>query len=217
MRKLATRNLRRQQLMAQHDAIRALGESVLEMMRLACPHASLQLEPQTAFAFASFNTLINTTPPPQEGFYLCLWRVGISGMPRMLPPRHARGGLVFKPSLPLDLYFLLLPIARSADKQAQMLGWALGFMHTLPPLTGETINRYTKGSPSVFAAEESVELIADPLATADYLALWDRVKSGFQAGMTYVARAVLIDSDQIEPQSALVTEREFGMRRSGSA
>lgn len=202
--------------MAQHDAIRALGESVLEMMRLACPLNDLQLEPQTAFAFASFNALINTTPAPPEGFYLCLWRVGISGMPRMLPPRRMPGGLVFKPSLPLDLYFLLLPIAGSADKQAQMLGWALGFMHTLPPLTGETINRYAKGSPNVFAAVESVELIADPLATADYLALWDRVKSGFQAGMTYVARAVLIDSEQAEPQGALVTQRDFRMRRSGN-
>lgn len=202
--------------MAQHDAIRALGESVLEMMRLACPFSDLQLDSQTAFAFASFNTLVSATPPP-EGFYFCLWRVGISGMPRMLPPRRTRDGAMFRPSLPLDLYFLLLPIAKSADKQAQMLGWALGFMHTLPPLTGETINRYTKGSPTVFAAEESVELIADPLATADYLALWDRVKSGFQAGMTYVARMVLIDAEQPEPLGALVTERVLGMRRPGGA
>jgi hypothetical protein len=203
--------------MAHYNAIRSLGESVLELMRQACPLADLQLEPQTPFALVSFNTLLAVTPPPEDGFYLCLWRVGISGMPRMLPPRRTRDGRVYTPSLPLDLYFLLLPLAKGADKQAQMLGWALGFMHTLPALTGETINRYTKGSPMVFAPEESVEMIADPLATADYLALWDRVKSGFQAGMTYVARMVLIDSDQPDPQSALVTERVFGMSRPGGA
>ncbi len=202
--------------MAQYDAIRALGESVLEMMRLACPLAALQLEPQTAFSFASLNALINATPP-QEGFYLCVWRVGIGGMPRMLPPRRARDGKLYKPSVALDLYFLLLPIAKSADKQAQMLGWVLGFMNTLAPLTGETINRYAKGDVTVFAAEESVELIADPLPTADYLALWDRIKSGFQAGMTYVARMVLIDSDQTETEGALVTERVLDMRRPGDA
>lgn len=198
--------------MAQYDAIRALGESVLEMMRLACPLAHLQLEPQTAFAFASLNSLINTTPP-LEGFYLCVWRVGIGATPRMLPPRRARDGQLFKPSLGLDLYFLLLPISKSADKQAQMLGWVLGFMNTLAPLTGETINQYAKGSPTIFAPEESVELIADPLPTADYLALWDRIKSGFQCGMTYVARMVLIDSEQLDPQGALVTERVLEMRR----
>jgi predicted ATPase len=67
--------------------------------------------------------------------------------------------------------------------------------------------------PAVFAADEAVELIADPLATADYLALWDRVKTGFQAGMTYVARMVLIDSEQPEVQGRLVSEREFGWHR----
>jgi len=203
--------------MARYDAIRAIGESVLEMMRDACPIADLQFTTPPRFELASFNALIDTAAPPPEGFYLCLWRVGIGGMPRNLPPRRSRDGQVFKPSLPLDLYFLLLPIAKSADRQAQMLGWALGFMHNLPALTGETINRYTKGQPAVFAAEESVELIADPLATADYLALWDRVKSGFQAGMTYVARMVLIDSDQPEAQGALVTERVFGLRQPGAA
>ncbi|WP_085314788.1 Pvc16 family protein [Derxia lacustris] len=203
--------------MARYDAIRAIGESVLEMMRDACPVAELQFPAPPKFELASFNTLVDAQTPPPEGFYLCLWRVGIGGMPRNLPPRRTRDGLVFRPSLPVDLYFLLLPVARSADRQAQMLGWVLGFMHDLPALTGETINRYTKGGPAVFAAEESVELIADPLSIADYLALWDRVKSGFQAGMTYVARMVLIDSDRPEAQGALVTERQLGLRRPGAA
>ncbi len=199
--------------MARSNAIRAIGESVLEMMREVCPLAELQLDTQTKFEFASFNTLIDHTRPP-EGFYLCLWRVGIGGMPRHLPPRRDRVGRVFKPSLPLDLYFLLLPVAGTADKQTSMLGWALGFMHDLPSLNGETINRYTKGTPAIFDPEETVELIADPLSTADYLALWDRVKTGFQAGMTYVARMVLIDSEQAEVSGGLVTERRFDLARS---
>lgn len=198
--------------MARYEAIRAVGESVLSVMRDACPLADLQLGTDAKFEFAFFNTLVAESPPP-EGFYFCLWRVGIGGTPRRLPPRRDRDGQVFKPSLPLDLYFLLLPVASSADKQALMLGWALRFMNELPALSGETINRYTKGEPTVFDATESVELIADPLATADYLALWDRVKTGFQAGMTYVARMVLIDSEQPESQGRLVTEREFGMQR----
>ena len=56
-------------------------------------------------------------------------------------------------------------------------------------------------------------VVADTLTTADYLALWDRVKTGFPAGMAYVARMVLIDSDQPEVQGRLVTEREFGLRQ----
>ena len=198
--------------MASYQAIRAIGESVLALMQDACPLAALQLQAGARFEHASFNTLV-ADPRPAEGFYLCLWRVGIGGSPRRLPPRRTPTGELFRPSLPVDLHYLLLPIAASADKQALMLGWALGFMNDLPALAGQTINRYTKGEPTVFAAGESVELIADPLSTADYLALWDRVKTGFQAGMTYVARMVLIDSEQSEVQARLVSERQFDVHR----
>lgn len=201
--------------MAQYAAIRAVGESVLELMREACPVADLQLDASPKFELASLGSLTEGQAVPAEGFYLVLWRVGIGGSPRNLPPRRTRDGRVFKPSLPVDLYFLMLPIAAKADKQTQMLGWALAFLHQLPALSGELINRYTKGSPAVFQPEESVELIADPLSIVDYLSLWDRVKTGFQAGMTYVARMVLIDIDQPEPSGALVTQRRFDLGTPG--
>lgn len=197
--------------MAQYAAIRAVGESVLELMREACPVADLQLGAAAKFELASLGSLTEGQAQPAEGFYLILWRVGIGGSPRNLPPRRGRDGRLFKPSMPVDLYFLMLPISATADKQTQMLGWAMAFLHQLPTLTGETINRYTKGSPTVFQPEETVELIADPLNTVDYLSLWDRVKSGFQAGMTYVARMVLLDIDQPESTGAPVTERRFGL------
>lgn len=202
---------------AKYQAIRAVGESVLEMMREACPLADLQLGPAPKFELASLGSLTDPQTPPADGFYLVLWRVGIGGMPRNLPPRRHRDGRLFRPSLPLDLYFLLLPVAASADKQTQMLGWALSFMQQLPALSGATLNRYTKGGPAVFEPEEAVELIADPLGTTDYLSLWDRVKTGFQAGMTYVARMVLIDSEQLQSQGVLVTERQFGLQKPGPA
>ncbi len=201
--------------MAQYNARRAVGESVLELMREACPVADLQLNPAPAFELASLGSLTEGQAPPADGCYLILWRRGIGRSPRNLPPRRARDGRLYKPSLPVDLYFLMLPVASRPDKQTQMLGWALTFLHQLPALSGEVINRYTKGSPAIFQPEESVELIADPLSTVDYLSLWDRVKSGFQAGMTYVARMVLLDLDQPEPTGALVTERRFGLGARG--
>ncbi|MBI3347815.1 MAG: DUF4255 domain-containing protein [Burkholderiales bacterium] len=201
--------------MAQYAAIRAVGESVLELMREACPVADLQLGASPKFELASLGSLTDGQAAPAEGFYLVLWRVGIGGSPRNLPPRRGRDGRLYKPSLPVDLYFLMLPVSPTADKQTQMLGWALAFLHQLPALGGEVINRYTKGSPAVFQPEESVVLIADPLGTVDYLSLWDRVKTGFQAGMTYVARMVLLDIDQPEPGGAPVVERRFGLGAGG--
>ena len=37
------------------------------------------------------------------------------------------------------------------------------------------------------------------------------MKTGFQAGMTYVTRMVLLDIDQPESFGAPVTERRFGL------
>jgi hypothetical protein len=200
--------------MANYDAIRVLGEGLLGLMREQCPLVDLDLAVDASFALASLPAL-SATAPLQNGFHLCLWRVGISGSPRNLPPRRSPSGLK-RPSLPLDLHYLLVPAAADAGKQARMLGWAMRFMHDLPTISGETINRYVGGAPSVFDPGESVELIADPLAPADYLALWDRVKTVFQGGMTYLARMVLIDSELPEDTGRLVNERVLDLRRKGT-
>lgn len=197
--------------MANYDAIRVLGEGLLGLMREQCPLAELELEPDADFV-QTFLPALAAHVPLKNGFHLCLWRVAISGSPRNLPPRRTPSGLR-RPSLPLDLHYLLVPAGGDAGKQARMLGWALRFMHDLPSLSGEMLNRYVPGTPNVFGPGESVELIADPLVPADYLALWDRVKNVFQGGMTYVARMVLIDSELPEDAGGLVGERVLDLRR----
>ena len=203
--------------MASFDAVRALGEALLELMRERCPLAELDLAAGAAFTLPSYASLGGAagSTAPAEGFHLCLWRTTVSGMPRNLPPRRAADGTLMRSSLPLDLHYLLLPVAADGRKQARMLGWALRFMHELPVLSGPVINRYAPGG-GAFADHETVELIADPLPLADHLALWDRLKAGFQPGMTYVARMVLIDSDQPEPGSRRVAERQFDLGRLGA-
>ena len=85
------------------------------------------------------------------------WAVAVFGL----------ANLVFSLSHWFWLSIVALAVAGAADKQTQMLGWALAFLHQLPTLSGEVINRYTQGSPAVFQPEETVELIADPLSMAE--------------------------------------------------
>lgn len=177
---------------------------------------ALELGPESEFKLASFASLSGSAKLP-DGFRLCLWRVAISGMPRHLPPRRRADGTLMRSPLPVDLHYLLLPVATDAAKQARMLGWALRFMHDLPTLSGAVINRHAPGG-DAFGEQETVEFIADALPVADQLTLWDRLKSGFQPCMTYVARMVLIDSDQPEPAHKLVRTREFDIGcRSGDS
>ena len=50
--------------MAQYAAIRAVGESVLELMREACPVADLQLGASPKFELASLGSLTEGQAPP---------------------------------------------------------------------------------------------------------------------------------------------------------
>jgi hypothetical protein len=71
--------------MAGRQAIRAVGEIVLSIMREGCPFTALQVGPDAKFEFAFFNTVVADTPPP-EGYCFCLWRVAIGGTPRPKRP-----------------------------------------------------------------------------------------------------------------------------------
>ena len=198
-------------MMATHDAIRSLGDAVLALMREACPLAELELAPGTPFDAAT-PRLFAAATAPADGFYLLLWRVAISGSPRSLPPRRRPDGTLGGPPLPVDLQYLLLPVAADAQRQARMLGWVLRFMHDLPVLGGALLNRYARGAPA-FGDDESVEFIADALPAADHLVVWDRLKAGFHPFMAYTARMVLIESARVESTGAPVTERVFELTK----
>jgi len=75
-----------------------------------------------------------------------------------------------------------------------LLGWAMRALEDLSVLPAHLLNHYAADD-GAFAADEAVELVCDPLALADWLTLWDKLKPNFAAGVTYTARTVLLDSD----------------------
>jgi hypothetical protein len=125
------------------------------------------------------------------GFSLMLYRVGINANLRNLPPRRDENGRRVRPSLPLDLHYLLTPWAIKADTQQQMLGWAMRFLEDRPVLPAGIVNSYVAGA---FRDEEAIEFVCDPLPVTDFFNLWEKLKPGMQTSVTYVARMVLLDS-----------------------
>ena len=59
------------------------------------------------------------------------------------------------------------------------------------------------------ARHDDLEVVCDPLQIADWLGLWDKLKPHLVIGMTYVARAVLLDSNVPLHSYAPVLERVF--------
>jgi hypothetical protein len=192
--------------MATWNAIAATSKALLAVLEDGFPRERFPISP--TFQLVQPPRLAGSEPLV-DGISLCLWRVAVNPR-RALPPRRTPDGRRMKPSLPLDLHYLLLPVASAADTQQRLFGWALRELEDHPVLASGELNRQL-AEPAVFAPDEAVELVADPLALADFLALWDKAKATLPLAMGYTARMLLIDSEIGLSEGPPVREREFLM------
>jgi hypothetical protein len=190
--------------MANYRAIAAASATILGLLRDRFPSADfggpLNIALYQAKDFAT---------PMKEGIAICLWRVAPNISRRALGPRTDILGRRFKPSLPVDLYYLLVPFADDAERQQRLLGWMLRAMHELGPLVASQLNHFLAES-DIFAEAESLDMVNDPLTIADQLTLWDRIKH-MPPSATYAMRMMLLDSEQSLDEYPIVTERELDM------
>ncbi|HYI40301.1 MAG TPA: Pvc16 family protein [Allosphingosinicella sp.] len=142
-----------------------------------------------------------------EGFGIVLWRVAVNAQLRARGPRTDPFGRRFKASLPLDLSFIVVPVAASAEKQLRMLGWLLREIEDSGTVTAAQFNEYL-GEDSIFSAAEDAEIVLDPLSVADQLTMWDRIRK-HPLIAHFQMRTVLIDSAQAIDEYGPVVERAF--------
>lgn len=192
--------------MASHRAIAAVSLALKGVLDRALP--------KDEFPDAEIKLLQATddTNGVADGVSLLLYRVAINSTQRNLPPRIAPDGNRVRPSLPVDLHYLLSAWSDDADTQQSLLGWAMRQLEDTPVLPGNLINPFMPGNP-VFRADESVELICDPLPLEQWLALRATLTAKAGASMTYIVRMVQIDSDKLMPDAERVRQRTFDVVR----
>jgi hypothetical protein len=176
--------------MATWNAIAATTRAILGLLEDAYPRDRFG-----KLAFAPFHTSdYGGDKAVPDGFTLCLYRVAVNGTLRNLPPRTTPEGTRYRPSLPLDLFYLLTPWAGDVEKQQRLLGWGMRQLEDHPILPSGLLNRYLK-EPDVFRADETVELVSDPVGLGDFTNLWDKLKPRMQTSAVYVVRSVVVDSE----------------------
>jgi Pvc16 N-terminal domain len=193
--------------MATYHAIAAIGAAIVRLLDDAA-----QAEPD--FSGATFKQALPSDFQGSLaglGALIYLYRVSANTARRNIPPRLRPDGRRSRPALPLDLHFLLSPWASDADTQLRLLGWAMRTLNDTPILPVGLLNG-ANPSPEAetFGPTESVELIYDPLNLQDLASLWDVIKPRTQAGATYVARLVAIDSAEDIILSEPVQTRDLG-------
>lgn len=148
--------------------------------------------------------------PMQDGFSVYLYRTAINATVRNRAPRRGPDGERYRPSLPLDLYFMITPWAQDVEQQLRMLGWVMRMMEDTGVLSPGHLNHYLPET-DTFGPQEGVELVCDPLPLSDYLTLWDRLRPRLPASATYTLRMVPIDSEVPVGDAGLVQTRRFDL------
>jgi hypothetical protein len=198
---------------ARYTAIAAVSMAILGLLEDANQEA--------AFANAEFELLQVTdfqkTKPVEEGISLYLYRVTFSEIQRNL--RQPRGNPEgrFRPSLPLDLHYLITAWAASGAQQQRLLGWCLRVLEDTPEIPAAVINHYDLPDKNAFKEGESVALTFNPLSIQDMTNVLDPLKPNAHVSVPYLARIVYLDSDVERPQAGEVQTREFQFGRMRSS
>jgi hypothetical protein len=190
--------------MAQYQAIAAVAAAIRGLIRERYPRD----------AFNSLTVEIYQAKEIEkgltgDGFAILPWRVAINTQRRARGPRVDIFGRRFKPSLPIDVSFMIIPVASSSEKQLRMLGWVMRALEDAGPITAAQLNDYLTEDNN-FTVEEDVDLVCDPLALADQLNMWDRIRK-HPLFANYLVRMVLIDSALPLDENGVVLERGFGV------
>jgi hypothetical protein len=187
--------------MAGHRAIAAVSLTLRDILRERYPASGLG-----SSLNAELYQTKDFTSPMKEGIALFLWRMAPNVNRRNPGIRTDALGRRFRPSLPVDLNYLLVPFADDSDRQQRLFGWMLRTVDDIGPLLASRLNNSL--SDSVFNPAEALELVLDPLSVSDHLTLWDRIKT-MPLFANYVVRMLMLDSEAQIIEAPLVVERAF--------
>jgi hypothetical protein len=139
-----------------------------------------------------------------------LYRVAPSSVRRHIGPRSDQFGIVYRPSIPVDLHYLVTAWAAHAETQHQLLGWCVRMLEDTPIIPTGLLNAHQPGT-EIFRPDETVELVWQSLTVQDLSEVWEVAPTNQQPSVAYVARMVQLDSTVPLDEGALVTTRIFDL------
>ena len=192
--------------MANIYAISTISMALRDLLKSARPREpDLQNAGVELFLANNFKDASSSPTTPFLSIYM--YRTAVSTVRRNLPPKIDSNGNKYNPPLPLDIHYMFTPWAAKAEVQQALLAWAMRKLEDTPTLSASLLNNANPAHVP-FGPEESVDLVFEPITIADLLYVWEVGKPNVQVSVTYVARAVLIDSDVMLTEGKPVQTRQ---------
>lgn len=190
--------------MATYRGIGAVGQAIVGLLKEASTDTEFAAQRFEVFQSADFSG----PNPMQEGVSLYLFRVAVNTSRRNMPPGIGPDGQRFKPPVPVDLYYLLTPWAKSAVKQHRLLGWAIRQLQDVPVLPASVLNYYAPER-DTFRPSETVELVFETMTPQELENIVNPTKMTQPLSVCYVARTVMLESTVPHAEGAPVQTRVF--------
>jgi hypothetical protein len=113
--------------------------------------------------------------------------------------------------LAIDLHYLLTVWADSAVAEHTILAWAMRQLHDRPVFNVASLSPEAGWTPADF-----VQVIPAELSNEDVMRIWDALDPAYRLSVSYAARTVRIDPDQVPAGRPVVAARSsFAARADG--
>jgi hypothetical protein len=185
--------------MANLYSVHSVGESLATSLRHAYPDALRTAFP-CDFRLLSSGEMANDTANISTTLSLFLYRVSMNEYLRNSvsvtePPER---------SVPLsvDLHYLLIVWASSAEAEHTILTWAMRQLQLHPVL--DTSSLSPEGG---WSNDDHIQVIPAELSTEDIMRIWDAFEAHYRLTVSYIARVVRVDADSIPDTRRVVATR----------
>ena len=190
--------------MATYRAIATVGQAVAGLLKDASAGTEFD-----GFRFELYQPEdFKSETRVKEGVTIYLYRVAVNASLRSLPPTTAPDGRRYRAALPVDIYYLLTPWAKSAAMQQRLLGWAMRKLQDVTVLPASLLNHYVPED-DTFRKHETAELICETVSLQDMTNILDTLELDQQLSVVYCARMILLESEVLLGEGAPVQTRVF--------
>lgn len=194
--------------MANYKAIMSVCNTVINLLRSKSQTVNFN-NVQIEFKVFQMEDFFN--PPFETGISLFLYRVYIDGVNRLPPGQITPTGRTGKNKLPLALHFLLTVWGKDISMQHTLAGWMMRVMEDTPLFPASLLNAEEA---DVFAPDEAVEISIAALQNEELFRIWQTLlENKYRLSVPYLARNVLIESEETLSEGERVQERTFKLAK----
>ena len=131
---------------------------------------------------------------------LYLYRVTINEHLRNRPLQHFPGDS--RPPLSIDLHLMLSVWAESAVAEHTICAWAMQQLHHHPIMDISSLS-----SDGGWGTDDVVHIIPAELSNEDLMRIWDTLAPNYRLSVSYIARVIRIDPEDISIGQPVVATR----------